>query len=407
MVEPNPGTAHALIPSACARAALLKRLQAATAPMTTAALAAMEERLPWFRGLGAEERSWITLVARSGIDGFVQWFAADPGEKVVAAAMFDVAPRTLTRKINLRQTVDLVRTTVGVVEEQIQVAMPAKDRQVLSTGIIHYSREVAFGAAEVYARAAEQRGTWDARLEALVVDAVMRAEADETVVSRASTLGWQARTPVTVVVGNAPEDATGAADEVRRDAERMRVSALTAVQGERLVIILASHDLTTEREAEEKAVALASRFAARFGDGPVVVGPVVDDLVDASLSARAAMSGHRAASAWPEGPPVVWASDLLPERALSGDGHARRALSQEVYAPLEAAGGDLLSTCACFLDHGGSVEASARALYVHANTVRYRLKRIQDVTGYSPSDPRDAYVLRLAITLGRLNQPRS
>ena len=48
------------------------------------------------------------------------------------------------------------------------------------------------------------------------------------------------------------------------------------------------------------------------------------------------------------------------------------------------------------------MEATARDLYVHANTVRYRLKRIQDVTGYSPTDARDAYVLRLAVTLGRL-----
>ncbi|MCT1459935.1 helix-turn-helix domain-containing protein [Aestuariimicrobium sp. p3-SID1156] len=373
--------------------------------MTTAALAAMEERLPWFSALGAEERSWITLVARSGIDGFVQWFAAEPGRRVVPAAMFDAAPRTLTRKISLRQTVDLVRTTVGVVEEQIQVAMPRTDRQVLSTAIIHYSREVAFAAAEVYARAAEQRGTWDARLEALVVDAVMRAETDETVVSRASTLGWQARTPVTVVVGTAPADATGAAEDVRRDAERLRVSALTAVQGERLVVILSTPELAAQT-ASEKAVGLATRLSSHFGKGPIVVGPVVDDLVDASMSARAAMSGHRAADAWPEGPRVIWASDLLPERALSGDGHARRTLSQDIYGPLEAAGGDLLTTCACFLDHGGSVEASARALYVHANTVRYRLKRIQDVTGYSPSDPRDAYVLRLAITLGRLASSR-
>jgi DNA-binding PucR family transcriptional regulator len=39
---------------------------------------------------------------------------------------------------------------------------------------------------------------------------------------------------------------------------------------------------------------------------------------------------------------------------------------------------------------------------VHANTVRYRLRRIQEVSGYSPTDPRDAYALRLALTLGRL-----
>ena len=407
MADPIPGTAHALMPSARARVGLVKRLAGATSQMTTAALDAMEQRLPWFNELGAQERSWITVVARSGIDGFVDWFGAEPDAPVAAGSMFDAAPRALTRKITLQQTVDLVRTTIAVVEEQIQTALPRGDRAVLSTAIIHYSREAAFSAAEVYARAAEQRGTWDARLEALVVDAVMRAETDETVVSRASTLGWQSRTPVTVIVGAAPKDTASAAEDVRRDADRHRVNALTAVQGERLVVILSSKDLEVGPGSAERAVTLARRFKARFGSGPIVVGPVVDDLVDASLSARAAMSGHRVASAWPEGPEVITAMDLLPERALSGDGHARRILAQDIYEPLAAAGGDLLETCASFLDHGCSVEASARALFVHANTVRYRLKRIQDVTTYSPADPRDAYVLRLAITLGRLSKGRS
>ena len=95
-------------------------------------------------------------------------------------------------------------------------------------------------------------------------------------------------------------------------------------------------------------------------------------------------------------------AELLPERTLMGDGHARRALVDDVFTPLEAAGGDLLATTVAFLDNAGSVEATARAVFIHANTVRYRLKRIQEVTGYSPMDARDAYVLRLAITLGRL-----
>ena len=61
-----------------------------------------------------------------------------------------------------------------------------------------------------------------------------------------------------------------------------------------------------------------------------------------------------------------------------------------------------METCVCFFDQGGSIEASARALFVHPNTVRYRLKRITEVTTYSPTDPREGYVLRLALTLGRL-----
>ncbi|MGI8768215.1 MAG: PucR family transcriptional regulator, partial [Propionibacteriaceae bacterium] len=69
---------------------------------------------------------------------------------------------------------------------------------------------------------------------------------------------------------------------------------------------------------------------------------------------------------------------------------------------LAATSGELLETLVSFLDSGSSVEATARALFVHANTVRYRLKRIHEVTGYSPLAARDAYALRLALTLGRL-----
>jgi DNA-binding PucR family transcriptional regulator len=34
--------------------------------------------------------------------------------------------------------------------------------------------------------------------------------------------------------------------------------------------------------------------------------------------------------------------------------------------------------------------------------VRYRLRRITELTGYAPSNPRHAYTLRIALTLGRL-----
>ena len=62
----------------------------------------------------------------------------------------------------------------------------------------------------------------------------------------------------------------------------------------------------------------------------------------------------------------------------------------------------MLETLTAYLDTSGSIEAASRVLFVHANTVRYRLKRIAEVTGMSPSEARDAYTLRLALTLGRL-----
>ena len=359
-MDPRPGTAPALVASARTRSAMLRRLTAATAQMNTATLTAMTERHVWFSELDPESRSWIGVLARTGIDGFVTWFA---GEEFDPESIFDAAPRAMARRITLAQTVDLVRTTTDVVEEQIAHLLPRSDRQPLQLGIVHYSREVAFAAAAIYAKAAEARGAWDSRIEATIVDAVVRAETDESVLSRASTLGWPADPRVVV----------------------------------RLVCILGGPGGGDAVETCERVGQLAEFFAP----GPIVVGPTVDGLAGAHRSARSAASGYRAAKAWPEGPRTLLASDLLPERALAGDGHARRILAGDVYPSL-AASKELLETCVGFLDCGSSMEATARALFVHPNTVRYRLKRIQDLTGYNPADAREAFVLRMAITLGRL-----
>jgi DNA-binding PucR family transcriptional regulator len=39
---------------------------------------------------------------------------------------------------------------------------------------------------------------------------------------------------------------------------------------------------------------------------------------------------------------------------------------------------------------------------VHPNTVRYRLRRVLDVTGLAAGDARHAFTLRIALVLGRL-----
>lgn len=378
-----------------ARAEIARRLGDSAAELTTAALARIAEEHRWFADLDAENRSWITVVARSGIDGFLSWFAS-AGADTAPASIFDAAPRALARRITLNQTVDLVRTTIDTVELRI-TELPEDERAPLRMAILRYSREVAFAAARVYARAAEVRGAWDARLEALVVDAVIRGEADESVVSRASTLGWASPPAIAVVIGAAPDEPGRAVETIRQAAARHGLDLLAAPQGDRLVLVIGGR-----LAGRDELLAQVGDFSALFGDGQVVVGPIVANLAEAARSARAALSGMRAARAWPEAPRPVAAEDLLPERALAGDGHARRALAEEVYQPLVAAGRDLVDTLAAFFDSGASIEATARALFVHPNTVRYRLRRVAELTGYSPLDPRGGYALRLALTLGRL-----
>ena len=355
----------------------------------------MDAELPWFGDLGAQERSWVGQIVQAGVREFVQWYVDPEAEhSAVASTVFGVAPRALAGVVTLQQTVDLVRLTIDVVESKVGDLLDPEDAAAVQTAVTRYAREVAFATAEVYARAAELRGAWDARLEALVVDSVLRSDSDESLLSRASALGWTARGDVTVVLGTVPERRTEADlfDEVRRSARAAGMDALCAVQGDRLVVVLGG---VTDDLVAAKAI------LEGFGDGPVVVGPVGADLDEAHHSARAALAAHRSAPGWPGAPRPVRSSDLLPERALSGDGHARRHLIEEIYLPLVQARATLIETLATYFATGGSIEATGRSLFVHPNTVRYRLRQAADLTGCTPSSPRDALTLQMALILGR------
>lgn len=375
----------------------LQRLRRATGDLSRTALQRMDERLPWYRAMEPGDRSWVGLVAQAGIAAFIAWYRDPGGDLEITADVFGTAPRELTRSISLQQTLELLRTVVDVVEDEVaQLAAPGCE-PALRESVLRYSREVAFAAATIYAKAAEARGAWDARLEALVVDALIRGEADDAVRSRAAALGWAASDQVVVIVGTTPAgQVEDVVDDLRRTARKLGADALVGVQGDRIVAVLGK---------AEGPLAVATELTAHFGSGPVVTGPQLPSLTDAGRSARAALAGLVAARAWPDAPRPVSADELLPERLLSGDATARRTLVDRAYRPLADADSSLLETAVTYLQFGRSVEGAARALFVHPNTVRYRLRRVSEVTGWDPVDPREAFVLQVAIAAGRLAVP--
>jgi DNA-binding PucR family transcriptional regulator len=373
----------------------VRRIERSMGALGTAAIAAMDERLPWFRKLSAENRSWLGLVAQAGIAAFADWIQHPERARPAATEVFGTAPRELARAVRLQHAVEMVRVIIDVVENQVDTLAAPGEEAELREAVLVYAREIAFSAAQVYARTAEARGAWDARLEALVVDSLVRGEAAETASlnSWASALNWSS-SPVSVIAGTIDgEEAEPVIEELRATARRARLDLLAGVQGSRLIVVLGGTD---------DPMAAAEKFAGRFGPGPVVVGPPVRDLRSASISARAALAGLRAAPAWPEAPRPASADELLPERALDGDDGAVHALVATVYEPLLAGGTALLDTLTTYLEQGSSLEATARMLFVHPNTVRYRLRRVTELTGYTPAVGRDGFTLWTAIALGRL-----
>jgi DNA-binding PucR family transcriptional regulator len=384
----------------------VRRIERATGALGTAAIAAMDKRLPWFRSMSAENRSWLGLVAQAAIAAFLDWIKHPERNRPAVTQVFGTAPRELARAVSLQHAVEMVRVIIDAVEAQVDELAAPGDEAELREAVLTYAREIAFSAALVYARTAEARGAWDARLEALVVDSLVRGETEESLHSWASALNLSS-SPVTVVVGTIGDDEpkTGSAagvepliEDLRAQARRARLDLLAGVHGNRLILVVGGSD---------DPIAAAERFTGRFGPGPVIAGPLVRDLRTASVSARAALSALRAAPAWPDAPRPAGADDLLPERALDGDPDARAALVSDVYEPLLGGGHALLDTLTTYLEQGSSLEATARLLFVHPNTVRYRLRRVAELTDYTPSAGRDGFTLWVAVALGRLAAKRS
>jgi len=376
-------------------AATLRRIERSAGGLATASVARMDEVLPWFRELPADQRAWVMLVAQAGVRSLVEWLTnAGTSSQEVSDGLFDAAPRALARSLNLQQTVQLIKVTIDVVEEQVPHLAAPGEEIALRDAVLRFSREVAFAAARVYARAAESRGAWDARLQALLVDALLRGDSSDVLTSRAAALGWSDALLVAVAVGRSPGGETSVVvHTIYRGARRLGVEVIAGVHGDRLVVVLGG--------AADPASAV-EKLLVGFGEGPVVVGHPVPSLDEATESAKAALAGYRAAPAWPAAPRPVAAAELLPERALAADPEARRVLRQEIYGPLARAG-DLLETLDTFFASGGVLESAARGLFVHPNTVRYRLRRIGEVTGMNPLRPRDAFALRVALAIGRLD----
>jgi hypothetical protein len=392
------------------KAETLAWLRTIAGELATQTLKRLEDTLPWYGDMPPSRRSAVGLVAQAGISSFISWFDDPRSTPWIAADVFGAAPRELLRSVSLQQTLQLIRVTVEVVEDRVK-----DGSEPLREAILLYSREIAFAAADVYARAAEARGLWDARLEALVVDSILSGEYDDELPSRIAALGWHGHGEVAVLVGTAPKQLD--VDHVRRAARHMHADVLIGVQGNRLVLVIGRSDpLGSEQEetigtsAALTFMEIATQLEPHFGPGHLVLGHEVPNLVDASKSAKAALAGFAVARSWRHAPRPVHADDLLPERALAGDPLARATLVHRIYRPLQAHSTELLTTLWSYLDNGRSLEATARELFVHPNTVRYRLKRVSDVIGWDATGAREALILQSALIIGSMSdhehQPR-
>jgi hypothetical protein len=140
--------------------------------------------------------------------------------------------------------------------------------------------------------------------------------------------------------------------------------------------------------------------------GLVGVSPRYHDLRHTARNLRLARIAVRTAFAAQQ--VTVFDRDLLAVAAGS-DPEVMRHVAGSILAALgQIPAGQrpvLLATLGAWFDNGGSASKAASVLFCHPNTVRHRLRRLEQLTGRSLSDPRGIAELSLAFEVDRRNQP--
>ncbi|MDG3012935.1 PucR family transcriptional regulator [Rhodococcus sp. D2-41] len=95
------------------------------------------------------------------------------------------------------------------------------------------------------------------------------------------------------------------------------------------------------------------------------------------------------------GPGLYGMADLALEYQLTRPSEGRDHLL-DVLTPLAAAP-ELLETLTVYIGHEANRRRAAKDLYLHVNTVDYRLKRVAQMTGHDPTRPSGLWTLQAAL----------
>jgi DNA-binding PucR family transcriptional regulator len=176
---------------------------------------------------------------------------------------------------------------------------------------------------------------------------------------------------------------------------------------------------TPRARSRELTVALATKIVDRVERGLQVrlaagIGGVVAGVADVPRSRRAAEQALEVGAQRPEASRVVHIEDvhahavLLELLEIAVD---RPALAHGKVEALAAHdrehGTDYCETLRVYLDRWGDVTSAARRLGVHANTMRYRVRRLVEVSGIDLDDPDERFVTELQLRVAARTAERA
>jgi purine catabolism regulator len=202
-----------------------------------------------------------------------------------------------------------------------------------------------------------------------------------------------------------PPDPTIVAAPVERLLERERIPNLVAIRAGLVCAVVDAGSSKGDAALEpiELARKIRGELAARFGEVRASASRVAatHSLRMSFHEARCALEAVRLRNG--DAPEVASYADLGAFQLLLSlqDDEALNSYCRSVLGPIEQGegeyGDELVRSLDVFIEHNGHWERAAGALYCHRHTLRYRIRRIEQLTGRDFSSARDRIEFWLAL----------
>ncbi|MFI8389638.1 helix-turn-helix domain-containing protein [Streptomyces sp. NPDC085540] len=355
----------------------------------------------------AELRERIHHSLRQAVEGLLRSSRGLPVELADARAVGALRAEQGLPLISLLRT---YRRGGRLLWQSLTEAVTAHDRAALPrllpgvTALWDVLDQMTDAVTESYRRAEAAHGERDREHRAALLDVLLdggdgpsaaapSAPAEVSAAEAAAArLGLPERGRFTVVVLAADTSGAPAAPVARAAggpgaASAPRVLWRIRADGEIGLVELGHHPLESVRE-------LLAPLGVRAGVGPVVAAPT-----EVARAHRLAALALRTAPE-SEGPRTALLDERLPAALVAAQAELAGRLRQVVLGPVLALPAQdrrtLLTTLGTWLACRGSTTDAAQRLYCHRNTVSNRLRRLEQLTGRSLSDPRQVVELALA-----------
>jgi sugar diacid utilization regulator len=397
--------------------AILDELGDRVEAMSDRMLARYQASIPSYRSMPEQTLQQVRQINVTNLTGFIEAMREHrgPGEAELSLIR-DSAIKRVREGIPLSALLAAYRLGAQLAWAEAREIAGRGDPERLSaaldlaTAVMAWVDEVSGAVAQSYLEEYERISTDREASRRDFIDALVGGElTGDEIRARADALGLDPDAPAGVaIIAIDPGDAgevRAAQHQVRGMLDEIRSArGVPALRGNEIVMLYHRHpDASSNDTAEALAAELRPILGrARAGTNASLhagVGKLREPLTDLAGSYREASIALTAARAGSSAPVALYGEVVVEELILRERGVSRRLA--QILDPLSDHP-DLMTTLREYIEHGPALPTVARRLFLHPNTVAYRLSRIRELTGRDPKTPAGISELYLALRATQL-----